>query len=116
MNLGAMNHPFTSLKVLALLDHNPPRAATEIAAALGVSPKRVLHHTARLLKWDDIEVVEERPQRVRTGNVRKDGKAVITVIRTRVFRTTARGRARLDKKGGHKKLCPACDPKRRKTC
>ncbi len=102
-----MDHPFTSLKILGILDHKP-HTATELAQLLGTSPKTVLQQTLKLIRWEQLEVVDERVTPVKTGNVRKDGKAIITPIRTRVFKTTARGRARLDKKGGHKKLCPEC--------
>ncbi len=108
-----MDHPFTSLKILGLLDHKP-RTAAELAQVLGTSPKTVLNQTAKLVRWEQIEVTEERIQPTKTGNVRMDGKPVVTPIRTRVFQTTDRGRARLAKKGGHELLCPECAGKKKK--
>ena len=107
-----MDHPFTSLKILGLLDHKP-RTAVELSKVVGTEQKGVLKHLAKLIRWEQVEVVEERVKPVKTGNVRMDGKAVVTPIRTRVFQTTDRGRARLEKKGGHKTLCPECAGKKK---
>jgi predicted ArsR family transcriptional regulator len=102
-----MPHPHSSLKIIALLDHKP-RTAAELSVILGTSRTTVLHQTRKLSRWEQISVVEERIQAVPNGNVRLDGKPVITQVRTRVFKTTDRGRARLARKGGHKGLCPDC--------
>jgi len=107
-----MPHPYSSLKILALLDHFE-RSAVELAQLLGTSPRTVRIQAAKLLKWGQLEVSDERIQAVPTGNVRLDGKPVITQIRTRLMKTTDRGRARLFKKGGHKRFCPACAGKKR---
>lgn len=106
-----MDHPFTSLKILGVLDHKA-RTAVELAKMLKIGQKTVLNHTAKLLRWDQIEVVDERVAPIPTGILRRDGKVVITHIRTRVFKTTARGRARLERKGDHKQMCPQCYDKK----
>jgi DNA-binding IclR family transcriptional regulator len=102
-----MPHPYSSLKIIALLDHKL-RTAAELAKILGTSRTTVLHQISNLLKWGQLEVVDAQTQQVKTGNVRLDGKPVITQIRTRLLGTTDRGRARLSRKGGHKEICPDC--------
>ncbi len=102
-----MDHPFTSLKILGILDHKA-YTALELAKILKRDQTTILRHTAKLMRWDQIEVVDERIKAVKIGNPRPDGKRNIAPRRSRVFKTTKRGRARLDKKGGHTVLCPEC--------
>lgn len=108
-----MPHPYSSMKILALLEHSP-RSAIELSNTLGTSPRTVRIQTQKLLKWGQLEVSDERIQAVPTGNVRLDGKPIITQIRTRLMKTTDRGRARLAKKGGHGRFCPECAGGKRK--
>ncbi len=109
-----MPHPHATLKIIALLDHKQ-LSADELAEHLGKTPKTVLNQTANLVKWGQIEVVDERIQTIPNGRLNRRGKAVLTQVRTRVFKATDRGRARLNRKGGHRMICPECTPQKGKA-
>lgn len=102
-----MPHPHSSIKILALLTHFP-RSAADLAYCLGTAVRTVRKQVANLDKWQQIYVHEEKVRMVDTGRTRKDGKALFTPIRTRYFTLGDRGRARLDRKGGHDQFCPEC--------